>query len=172
MPPRLREPPVPSADVPHPWRSLTPVYGRESRNGWKRETSAELSLLDSDLRAGADLLEDGRIANDLSEDVDGAGGPDLAAPAHRRGAEEDAEGGAGRPVAEVAQIDGLTPLLELGLHGNGEVDLVAPCLAGHAQRERLPDGPRRIRVVQDRVGRDGAGRDAYASRRCAHELAV
>jgi len=60
---------------------------------------------------------------DASEDVHRAGGPDLAASAGWRGAEEDAERVSRRPVAEVAWIDDLPGVLRLQIDGDGEVNL-------------------------------------------------
>src|SRR5262249_48935360 len=74
-----------------------------------------LRALDSAFCSRAHLLEHRRIAHDLAEDVHGAGRPNLLPPAHGGGAEEDAEGGAGRPVTEIAQLHRLEHPLGLGL---------------------------------------------------------
>src|SRR5215470_19807003 len=132
----------------HPGIRKTAVEWVEALKQLRRGGAVRaLRALDSDFCSSAYLLEHRGIADDLAEDVHGAGRPDLRTSAHGGGAEEDAEGGAGRPVAEIAQLHGLERPLRLGLHGDGEVDLVAPRLARHSERERVPHEARRLRLV-------------------------
>src|SRR4029453_17857559 len=118
--------------------------------------SARLSLsarLYRNAGTRADTLQRPGVADDVPDDVDGAGRPDLVAAAHGGGSEEDGEGRAGRPVAEVPQLHDLARRLRGEGQADVEVDLVAPRLAARLDRQRRRDGDRRPRVVQ--LGRDG-----------------
>src|SRR6266850_222175 len=116
---------------------------------------------------GPDLLEDTGVAADAPDHGDRAGRPDLVALAHRRGAEEDAERLAGRPVAEIAEGHGLLR----GVGGCGErqaeVDLVAPRLGLGRDRKLGGDGRRRARVVQLAGRGDTPGGDPNRARHAA-----
>src|SRR4030095_4789200 len=94
--------------------------------------SARLSLsarLYRNAGTRADTLQRPGVADDVPDDVDGAGRPDLVAAAHGGGAEEDAEGLARRPVGDVPQVhDPARRLLGEG-QADGEIDLLAPTLA-------------------------------------------
>src|ERR1051325_7702884 len=121
-------------------------------------------------RARAHFLEDGRIAVHPSEDVHGARRPDLVPRAHGRPSEEDAEGAAGRPVAEVAERDDL--LRRFGGDGEAdvEVDLVAPGARLRLDRQRVPDRVGRARVVEGSGRRHVTRGDADRPR--AHRSSV
>src|SRR6266542_2382535 len=114
--------------------------------------------LHPDRGPGADLLEHCGIAEHPAEHIDRARRPNLRAATGRRGAEEDAERGFGRPVAQVALLDGFARRLRLRLHRNAEVDFVAPGLAGRRQRQGLPYRRRRRLLIEDGIGRGRAGR--------------
>src|SRR5262245_9066463 len=77
----------------------------------------------------ADALQRSGIADHAAHDVDRAGRADLVPTTHEGGAEEDAEGLAGRPVAEVAQLHDLARRFQCQRQADVEVDLVAPGLA-------------------------------------------
>ena len=109
--------------------------------------------LDPHARSRAELLEDAGVADDLAHDVHGARRTDLVATAHRRGAEEDAEGAARRPVTEIASVDDLAWRLERRRHADPEIHLVAPRLSRRLERQRLPDRVRRLGVVEARCRR-------------------
>src|SRR2546425_1379373 len=115
--------------------------------------------LDRHARSRAHLLEDPGIAHDLAHDVHGARRAALVAVAHRRRAEENAEGAARGPVAEVARVDDLAGRLGGRREADAEVDLVAPRLALGLERKRIPDRARRLRVVEPRVRGDRSRRD-------------
>src|SRR4030095_9360124 len=118
--------------------------------------SARLSLsarLYRNAGTRADTLQRPGVADDVPDDVDGAGGPDLVAAAHGGGSEEDAEGLAGRPVAEVPQLHDLARRLLGEGQADVEVSRAAPRRAARRDRQRRGDGGRRPRVVQ--LGRDG-----------------
>src|SRR5882672_6032012 len=115
--------------------------------------------LDSHVRARAHFLEDAGITLNLAHDVHRAGGAALVAATGRRGPEEDAEGVAGRPVGEIAQVDHLARRFGGGRHTDVEIDLVAPRRALRLDRQRIPDGARRLRVVELRHGRHRPCRD-------------
>src|SRR3989441_929532 len=104
--------------------------------------------LDRHARSRAHLLEDAGVAHDLAHDVHGARRAALVAVAHRRRAEENAEGAARGPVAEVARVDDLAGRLGGRREADAEVDLVAPRLALGLDRKRFPDRARRLRIVQ------------------------
>src|SRR2546428_7232285 len=110
-------------------------------------------------RSRAHLLEDPGIAHDLAHDVHGARRAALVAVAHRRPAEENAEGAARGPVAEIARVDDLAGRLGGRREADAEVDLVAPRLALGLERKRFPDRARRLRIVQPRLGGDQSSRD-------------
>src|SRR3989475_4122060 len=115
--------------------------------------------LDRHARSRAHLLEDPGVAHDLAHDVHGARRAALVAVAHRRRAEENAEGAARGPVAEVARVDDLAGRLGGRREADAEVDLVAPRLALGLERKRIPDRARRLRVVEPRVRGDRSRRD-------------
>src|SRR5690349_10066572 len=115
--------------------------------------------LHADRGPGAHRLEHLGIAEHAAEYVDRAGRPDLGAAAGRRGPVEDAERGARRPVAQIAELHHLPGILALGLHRDREVDLVAPDLARDAERQGLPDRGGGRRAVEDRVRGHLAHRD-------------
>src|SRR5262245_54762528 len=115
--------------------------------------------LDRHARPRAHFLEDAGITLDLAHHVHRAGGAALVAAARRRRAEEDAEGVAGRPVREIAQLDHLAGRLGRGGDADVEVDLVAPGRALRLDRQRVPDGLRRLRAVEPRLGRHAPRRD-------------
>src|SRR5262245_42749927 len=79
--------------------------------------------------ARADALQRSGVADHAAHDVDRAGRADLVPTTHGGGAEEDAEGLAGRPVAEVAQLHDLARRFQCQRQADVEVDLVAPGLA-------------------------------------------
>src|SRR4029450_3464100 len=79
--------------------------------------------------ARADTLQRSGVADDAADHGEGAGRADLVATAHGGGSEEDAEGLAGRPVAEVPQLHDLARRLRGEGQADVEVDLVAPRLA-------------------------------------------
>src|SRR5262245_20743144 len=114
---------------------------------------------DRHARPRAHFLEDAGITLDPAHDVHRAGGAALVAPTCRRRAEEDTEGVAGRPVCEIAQIDHLASRLGRGGDADVEVDLVAPGRALRLDRQRVPDGLRRLRAVEPRLGRHAPRRD-------------
>src|SRR5882724_1690908 len=114
---------------------------------------------DSHARARAHFLEDAGITLNPAHDVHRAGGAALVAATGRRGPEEDAEGVAGRPVGEIAQVDHLARRFGGGRHTDVEIDLVAPRRALRLDRQRIPDGARRLRVVELRLGRHRPRRD-------------
>src|SRR3989304_6549847 len=95
--------------------------------------------LNHDLRAIRDLLEGFRIALDLPNDIDGARGAYLIPVAGRCRPEEDAEGGAGRPVAKVPKLDHLLcVLLQCCLDRDREIDLIAPGIDPRLARQGAP----------------------------------
>src|SRR5262245_12039102 len=110
--------------------------------------------LHADRGPGAHRLEHCGIPEHPAEHGNRARGPDLAIPAGRGRAVEDAEGRSGRPVGEIALLHDLRRVLGLRLHWDAEVDLVAPRLARNAERERIPDRGGGLRVVQHSVRRD------------------
>src|SRR5512144_240928 len=122
--------------------------------------SSVSGALHADRGPGAHRLEHRGISQHAAEHVDRARRPDLVASAGRRRPEEDAERGARRPVGEIAQGHHLAGVLALGLHRDLEVDLVAPGLPGHVERQSLPHRRRGLRVVEHRVRRHLACRDA------------
>src|SRR5262245_2226547 len=99
-----------------------------SRKIFIRALLALSARLYRNARARADALERSRVADDAADDVDRAGRPDLVAAAHGGGTEEDAEGLAGRPVAEVAHLHDLARRFWRQRQADVEVDLVAPGL--------------------------------------------
>src|SRR5499426_2831091 len=115
--------------------------------------------LDRHARPRAHFLEDAGITLDLAHHVHRAGGAALVGAARRRRAEEDTEGVAGRPVREIAQLDHLAGRLWRGGDADVEVDLVAPGRALRLDRQRVPDGLRRLRAVEPRLGRHAPRRD-------------
>src|SRR5262245_7691116 len=139
--------------------ALTSSYGPARETGGTCAPWADLGAVDLDRRAGAHLLEDPGVAVDIAEHVHRARRSDLGAAAGRRGTEEDAERGARRPVAEVAHLHGLARRLRLGLDGDLEVDLVAPCLAWYGERQRRPDEAGSGGIVQHAVRRHRARGD-------------
>src|SRR5262245_4137530 len=115
--------------------------------------------LDRHARPRAHFFEDAGITLDLAHHVHRAGGAALVPAARRRRAEEYAEGVAGRPVRESAQIDHLAGRLGRGGDADVEVDLAAPGRALRLDRQRVPDGLRRLRAVELRLGRHAPRRD-------------
>src|SRR5262245_11477915 len=99
-----------------------------SRKIFMGSSSPLSDALERHSRAGSHRLEHRRRADHAPHDVDGAGGSDLVGPARGGRAEEDAEGLARRPVAEVAQLDHLARRVLGGPDVDREVDLVAPSL--------------------------------------------
>src|SRR2546426_3522546 len=108
-------------------------------------------------------LEYPGFTDDPADEVHGTGGTDLGAPAQWCRPEEDAEGASGRPVAEVPDRDDVPGRLEADREADVEVDLVAPRLARGVDREHVPDGGRRLRLVQLRL-------DGHVPR-CDHDRA-
>src|SRR5712691_2149073 len=100
-------------------------------------------------------LEISRGAGDAPDHVDGARGTDLVALARRGRTEEDAERVTRRPVAQVSQLDHGPRLFFRFVDADREVDLVAPRLGLRLDRQRIPDRPRRLGVVQRRLGEHG-----------------
>src|SRR5262245_1159866 len=109
-----------------------------------------LRPFDRHTRAGPHRLECLRIARDPAEHVHRARRPDVGTLARRRRPEEDAEGLTGRPVAQVAHLDHGLRRLSGDLETDREVDLVAPRLRLRLDRQRVPDGGRRLRRVETR----------------------
>ena len=112
------------------------------------------ALLEGDLLAATDLLEDHGIPGDPADDVHWASGPDLVAPAGGGPAEEDAEGAPRGPVAQIPHLHHLLGVLRPHLHGDGEVDLVPPGAHPSLDGEGLPDGTRCFRVLVRELGVD------------------
>src|SRR5437899_5520706 len=115
--------------------------------------------LDRHARSRAHLLEDPGVAHDLAHDVHGARRAALVTVTHRRRAEENAEGAARGPVAEVARVDDVAGRLGGSREADAEVDLVAPRLALGLERKRIPDRARRLRVVEPGFRGDRSRRD-------------
>jgi len=103
---------------------------------------------EDDAGARGDSAETERIAVDATDDVDRAGRSNFATPTSRGGTEKDAERVAWGPVGDVANIDDLLTVLLRAMHGNTEVDLIAPGARLRFDRERLPNCVGCRRVVQ------------------------
>src|SRR5712692_4111828 len=112
---------------------------------------------DHHARARAHPREHTRVAGHTTHAVDGAGGTDRVTPARGRATEEDSEGLARRPVAQVPHLDHRLRRLLARVEPDREVHLVAPRLGLGLDRQRVPDGARRPRLVESRRGHDLPG---------------
>src|SRR5712691_11420188 len=112
---------------------------------------------DHDARARAHPREHPRVAGHPPHDVHGAGGTDLITPARGRPTEEDAEGLAWRPVAQIPHLDHRLRRLLARVETDREVHLVAPRLGLGLDGQRVPDGARRPRLVEPRRSHDLPG---------------
>src|SRR5438445_3057073 len=113
-------------------------------------TAIASSPLDRHARSRAHLGEDSGVADDLADDVHRARRTTFAVAAHRRRTEENAEGGARRPVREITDVDDFARLLGGRRETDVEIYLVAPRLPLRFDRQRLPDRARRLRIVEPR----------------------
>src|SRR3990172_6392626 len=139
--PRIIASPMTPAPMNASLRSVSIV---PSRTGL-RAPVASLAPFKDHCGAAAHSLEDCRVPVDLPDHVHRAGGADLVAPAGRRGAEEDAERRARRPVRDLSGPHHRARVRLRGpLHGDLKVDLVPPAVGPPLDGQRLPDGVRRL----------------------------
>src|SRR3990170_4297962 len=119
--PRIIASPMTPAPMNASLRSVSIV---PSRTGL-RAPVASLAPFKDHCGAAAHSLEDCRVPVDLPDHVHRAGGADLVAPAGRRGAEEDTERRARRPVRDLSGLHYVARVRRrVPLHGNLKVDLV------------------------------------------------
>jgi len=97
---------------------------------------------------------------DFAEDVDGAGGTGFAGDTGRGGAPENAEGLSGRPIGQRADLQLRVGILcSVHLHGDSEVEFVAPAVHHAREGQRLPNRLGGFAVVQGRFLDDLVGSD-------------
>ena len=78
------------------------------------------------------------VISNLADHIDGTGRDYPAFPAHGRWTEEDTEGVARRPIAEVADRHFLlSAVIQLRFDGDGEIDLITPRVEAGCQRENF-----------------------------------
>lgn len=82
------------------------------------------------------------IANNFTDDIDGAGSPWFIANACRRAAEEYAEGLARRPVSQLTNLEFFAGIgLAFGRQGDVKIDLISPRVGSPIERQRICDKP-------------------------------
>src|SRR2546422_2309495 len=107
-----------------------------------------LAAGDHDARALAHVPERLGVSAEMPNHGDRAGRPDLVTLAGRRRSEEDAERAPGRPVAEVARLNGLlAQFLEMAERDLDE-NFLAPRTGVCPDRQHMPHGLGGFRVVE------------------------
>src|SRR2546428_6343788 len=107
-----------------------------------------LAAGDHDARAVAHVPERLGVSAEMPNHRDRAGRPDLVTLAGRRRSEEDAERAPGRPVAEVARLNGLlAQFLEMAERDLDE-NFLAPRIGVGPDRQHIPHGLGGFRVVE------------------------
>ena len=101
--------------------------------------------------AGRDSFEDRRVAVHSPDYGDGAGGTNFVASAHGSRAKEHAEGAAGRPVAQVSELDDLLSHFFACRDGDAEVYLVSPGAGRRLDGQGVPNSGCGVCVVEGGV---------------------
>jgi hypothetical protein len=116
------------------------------------------SPLDGFQRLNRPFCHPAGIIRDLSDNVDGTRGDDLAFLAHGCGAEKNTECAFRRPVPEIPHLDLLSGVFfQLGFHRDGEIDLIAPAVEPGVPREGSGYLFRGGGIIEDRIQFNSSG---------------
>src|SRR2546427_4675042 len=120
------------------------------------DSASRLAAGDHDARAVAHVPERLGVSAEMPDHRDRAGRPDLVTLAGRRRSEEDTERAPGRPVAEVARLNGLLAQFLEVAERDLEENFLAPRAGVRPDRQHMPHGLGGFRVVEGGFSPDPA----------------